>query len=119
MATAAEIRNRAAHDLGKTRLGGSLQSQDQTRIDSGYSEVYAQLKDKGLATWAFAGEVPNAVVPYVSGLIALNCMLTFNISQERKNTIYEQVGVDGTLGYNKIHQLVTPEYESTEDKEDF
>lgn len=52
MATKAETRDRAATDLGILRLNQSLQHQDKVRVEAGYDEVHADLKEEGLATWA-------------------------------------------------------------------
>lgn len=119
MATKSELRDRAAQDLGKLRLNGTLQDQDKTRIEAAYDEVYDELKDKGLATWVSDGDVPSRLVPYVSGLMALNCLLTYSVSQERQAAIYRVVGVDGNLGRLKIRELTTPKYVSDDSPEDF
>ena len=113
--TKSELRDRAAHDLGKIRLDGSLQHQDKVRIEQGYDEVYDELEEEGLATWPIDGPIPNKVVKYVSGLVALNCALTYSLSQERLAAIYEVVGVDGEEGKRMIQSHVIPEQDSTSD----
>lgn len=77
MATEAEVRDRAANDLGMLRLGQSLQNQDKVRIETAYDEVYEQLKEEGLATWASDGSIPTKLVPHVAILIAHNCLNTY------------------------------------------
>lgn len=110
MTTAAEIRNRAASELGILRLGQSLQNQDKERIDSAYAEVYDVLKEEGLAAWAFTGDVPNKDTPYVVGLVALNCTNTYGVNNDRYARIVNMVGVDGQAGLDKIRTNNTDEY---------
>ncbi len=87
MATIAEVRDRAANDLGMLRLGQSLQSQDSTRITTAYNEVYQQLKTDGLATWTSTGAIPTELVPHVVAMVAENCLNTYGVSAERYQRI--------------------------------
>lgn len=117
--TKAEVRDRAATELGRLRLGQSLQHQDKVRIEEAYDEVYADLKDEGLNTWASDASVPDELVPFVSALVALRCTNTYGVSQERLQRIMSVTGVDGNLAKREIRRLVTPAYESMEDPADF
>lgn len=115
MATAAEIRDRAANDLGVLRLGQSLQSQDETRIESAYSEVYAALKVEGVATWAYSGEVPDEIVQHVASLVAENCLNTYGVSQERSQRIKDAASV----AIKEIRRLTAPSYVSADTAVDY
>ncbi|NIX00700.1 MAG: hypothetical protein GWN13_21115 [Phycisphaerae bacterium] len=95
MATKAEIRDRAAHDLGILELNQNLQSQDDTRISDAYDEVYAALKRKGQATWASTGSVPDELTPHVAALVAENCLSTYAVSQARFARIKEAARLAG------------------------
>lgn len=119
MASKAETVLRAASDLGLLRLGQALQSQDDTRISSGYDEVYEDLKDEGLAIWASDAEVPTKLVPHVIALVALNCTETYSISEARYKRIVFKTGTDGELSRKAIRKLITPEYESLTEPTDF
>lgn len=115
MATKAEVRDRAANDLGRLRLGQALQDPARVRIESAYDEVYADLKDEGLAIWASTAEVPTKVVPHVVALVANNCLDTFGVSAER----YQRIKIAESKAKREIRRLVTPEHESLEDPQDF
>lgn len=117
--TKAEIRDRAAEELGRKRLGQGLQHQDKTRVEAAYDEVYADLKNEGLNTWPSTGSVPDELVPHVAGLVALRCMNTYGISQARMQRILAMTGTDGNLAKREIRRLVTPKYESMEEPTDF
>jgi hypothetical protein len=115
MATKAETRDRAANELGLLRLGQSLQYQDQVRIESAYDEVYEQLKEDGLATWASTGSVPTKLVPHVVALVADNCLNTYGVSNDR----YTRIKNDSSVAKREIRNLITPDFESLEDPSDF
>lgn len=117
--TKAEVRDRAASELGRLRLGQSLQHQDKTRIEAAYDEVYADLKVEGLNTWASDASVPDELVPFMSGLVALRCVNTYGVSPERFQRIVAVTGVDGERAKREIRRLVTPRYESAEEPTDF
>lgn len=105
MATKAEVRDRAATDLGILRLGQALQSQDVTRIENAYAEVHAMLVDEGLAVWAYASEVPDAIVQPVVSLIADNCLNTYGVSEIR----YQRIKLEASGAMAKIRKFVEPD----------
>lgn len=115
MATKAELRDRAATDLGLLRLGQSLQNQDKVRIESGFDEIYADLKTEGLNVWASTGSCPVELTPHVVSLIADNCLNTYSVSPER----YNRIKLASGMAKREIRRLITPEYESVEDPTDF
>lgn len=102
MATQAEIRDRAANDLGILRLGQSLSAENATRIEEGYAEVYAMLVDQGLAVWAIANEVPDAIVQPVVSLVAENCLNTYGVSDVR----YQRIKLEASQAEKKIRIFV-------------
>lgn len=110
MATQENIRDRAGNDLGILRLNQSLQDQDAKRIESAYTEVYAQLKQEGLATWAYEGEVPDEVVPYVVALVADNCLSTYGVSDKR----YQRIKIAVSSALDNIRKNVNDDYISDE-----
>ena len=114
--TKAEIRDRVASDyLGILRLGQSLQAQDATRIEQGYDEVYAYLKDKGLASWSSTATVPVEVTPYLTAMIAKNCYNAYALNKERVNRIL----LDFVSAESNITELVSSENVSDEPPTDF
>lgn len=115
MATKAEVRNRAAENLGILPVGQTLASEHQTRIDAAYDEVYDDLKVDGLATWAEANEVPDELVPYVATLVAFTCTETYPISPARYNRVVNKAAT----AKREIRRIITPKYESLENATDY
>jgi len=115
MATKAQIRDRAAQNLGILRIGQSLQYQDQTRLESAYDEVYEDLKDRGEATWASTASVPTKLAPHVAALVAENGLDTFNVGNDR----YNRVKIAANTARREIPRLNTPEYEDVEQPTDY
>ena len=115
MATKTEVIERAATDLGILRLGQSLQSQDDARIEAGYNEVYQGLEEQGLAIWTTTGEVPTNLVPYVVALVANNCAPSYSVSDKR----FQRISFSNINALREIKRIVAPEYESVEPVTDY
>jgi len=115
MATIAEVRDRAAQDLGILGLNQTLQSQDSTRITSAYNEVHAQLKKDGLATWTSTGSIPTECVPYVANLVANNCLSTYSIPNDRYTRIKNEV----RTSMRELMKLASPDWMSVDDVKDY
>lgn len=115
MATKAELRDRAANDLGLLRLGQSLQAQDTTRIESAFDEVYADLKTDGLNVWASTASCPVELVPHVVALIADNCLNTYGVSPAR----YQRIKIASGNAKREMRRLITLGHESVEDATDY
>lgn len=113
--TAAEIRDRAAVELGLMQLNQSLQDQDRLRIEQGYAEVYADLEEEECAIWAFANSVPNSVSFWVIALVAYNCLGTYGVSEQRYNRIVS----NAVIALNKIKKHTANAYVSQEGAVDF
>lgn len=114
MATKAEIRQRVAEDLGLVPIGQTPESQDQTRIDAAFDEVYERLKEKGLATWASTAEVPTKLVPYYSILMAEKLLTSYSVPNDRYARIKADAGSDGDIALNNLAELAVPEYDTTD-----
>ena len=115
MATKAQVRDRAAADLGILRLNQSLQSQDTTRIEAAYDEVYAQLKKDGLAVWASTAAVPDEITPHMAALVADNCLGTYGVSPER----FQRIKSASLGAKREIRALVAPDYVSQDEATDY
>ena len=103
--------DRAANDLGVLRLGQALQSADQTRLNQAYDEVYADLKDEGIATWTSTGSVPNELATHVVALMCEQCSETYSLSDNRFARLSGRWG----KAKSEIRRLTTERYESLED----
>lgn len=115
MATKAQLRDRAANELGLLPVGQTLATQHQTRIESAYDEVYAQLKTLGLNTWASDASCADELVPHLTALIADNCLNTYPVSPDR----YSRIKVSASVAMREIRALVQPEHESIDDPTDY
>lgn len=115
MATKAELRDRAANDLGILRLGQSLQDQDKVRIEKAYDEVYAQLKEDGLATWASTGESPDFLTPHIASMMADNCLGVYSVSDKR----YQRIKLAEANAKREIRKFATADYVSQEEAVDY
>lgn len=111
--------NRAANALGLRRLNQAIAAEHSTRIGEAYDEVYGQLKDEGLATWASTGSVPDAIVPHVSALMAANCLDSYGVSEERFARITNAAGPDGETAKMNIRMHVNPSTVSPDNPTDF
>ncbi len=119
MATKADIRQRVGEDLGLVPMGQALESQHATRIDTAYDEVYARLKEEGLATWASTGSVPDKLVPYVALLIEEKLLISYSVPDARYQRIKAEAGQDGEDAILALAALAKPEHESMDGVEDF
>lgn len=110
-----EAYNRTAEFLGRLRLGQSMDNALLVRITSAYTEVYADLKDDQIVTWASAGPIPDPVGPHVAALMAFNCTSSVHVSNE----LYQRIVSARNIAKREIRRLVTPQYQTTEPAEDF
>lgn len=119
MATRAEVLQQIGEDLGLVPIGQSLESQDENRIGVAYDQAYERVKEKGLASWAAAGDVPNQIVPYFCLLIEEKLLISYSVPESRYLRIQTAAGEDGMNALQKIAALAIEEYESTENNQDF
>jgi len=119
MATKAEMRQRVAEELSLTPVGEAIASQDATRIDATYSEVYERLKEEGLAYWASSAGVPTKVVPYYALMMEEKLARAYGTSDARYQRILSLAGQDGDAAMMKIARLLRPDYQSTDDVQDY
>ncbi len=119
MANKAAMILRAANWLGLRRLNQALAAEHNVRIGEAYDEVYAQLKQEGLANWATNGSVPDELVPSVAALMADNCLDSYGVSEERFARIKAAVGDDGEMAKLKIRSFVNNAFTSQDEAVDY
>lgn len=119
MATKAEVQQRVGEDLGIVPVGQSLEAQDEARIEAAYLESYEQLKEKGLASWAYAGSVPTKLVPYFCLLVEERLLVSYSVPESRFLRIKTSAGENGALAIMKLAELILPEFESVDDVQDY
>ena len=115
MATKADIRNRAAESLGVLPIGQALENQYKTRIDDAYAEVYAELKEEGLAYWSENSDIPAKFVPYVAALVANNALIVINTT----NTRADRIEARAFIATRRIRELGAEPYVSETENVDF
>lgn len=115
MATKAEVKQRALQLLGVLVMGQSAQEQHDARIETAYTEVYADLKDEGLATWSVSGAIPDDVSPHLVSLMAFNAADEIGVSDVR----YQRIVGRSVPAKREIRKLTTPDYESLEEPDDY
>lgn len=108
MATAAEIRNKAADKLGIKAVGQTLEHAIKSDIDSAYVEVYARLRDEDLVNWAFTAEVPDAIVDPVVDLVA------FARAHRASGERYQRLLLMATQAEVRIRRSIQGDYFSDE-----
>ena len=115
MATKAEVVLRAAQMLQRVRLGQAIDNTLQTRIETAYTEVYEDLKDDQLVTWAVAGTIPDKVAPWLAALMAFNTTDSIHVSE----SVFSRIVAKRNVAKREIRRLVTPKYETVDDGEDY
>lgn len=101
MATAAEIRNKAAKKLGLYGTGQTLQSAISADLDEAYDEVFDELKSLGLVTWAESAEVPDELVWPVVALTAFARVNEYAVPPGK----YQRVVADAAIAERRIRQI--------------
>ena len=113
--TLSELYNRTAEFLGRKRLGQDMDNALLVRVTASYTECYADLKDDQLVTWASDGTVPNEIGPHLAALMAFNCLSSVHVSSELRDRIIAAF----RIAKPNIRRLITPQYQTTDEAEDF
>lgn len=119
MATKAEVQQRVGEDLGVVPVGQSLEAQDEARIAAAYQEAYEQLKEKGLASWAYTGSVPVKLVPYFCLLIEEKLLVSYSVPESRFLRIKTSAGENGGIALGKLAEYTVQEYEPIDEPQDY
>lgn len=67
--TKAQVINRVARKLGRVAVGQNLEADLESVLSDSYDQVYDELDEMNLATWA-SDSVPDRYVPHVAALVA-------------------------------------------------
>jgi hypothetical protein len=113
--TVPEIKRQALELLGRLRLGQDYQTQDNVAMQKSYDEVYASMREMGLATWTSTGDVPDELTPPIVALTAWNRIDVYGVSDSR----YKRIAIRAGEATRTIRLFVTPEYESLEEPTDY
>ena len=101
--------------LGILDIGDTADTSDDTYMTQKYNEVYAMLKEEGLAYWASGGVVPDKFSPHVQALMAFYSTEDYSVGAERLQRIIAKSAV----ATREIKKLGTPDYESTDNPVDY
>ena len=83
MATAAQIRETAAENLGIHGEGETLPSYETDDLNQAYTEVYAKLEALRLTTWSETSDVPDQYADSVAMLVAEQRAIKYQIPDNR------------------------------------
>lgn len=103
MASAAEIRNKAAKKLGLYGTGQVLRSAISADFDTAYSEIYAELKAKNIAPFV-STDVPEHLVWPVVALVAASRANEYSVPEPK----YSRVMADAIGAEGLIRTLISP-----------
>lgn len=102
MATAAQIRDKAARKLGLYGTGQTLRAAHAADLDEAYAEIYAELELIDLVTWAFDEDVPDALTRVVVDLVAGSRVNEYSVPAEK----YQRLTRDHDLAESRIRTIL-------------
>jgi hypothetical protein len=112
MATAAQIRDKAARKLGVKALGQALENSVSSDIDAAYDEVYARLRDEGLVSWHSTAAVPDEIVSPVVDLVAFARADEYGVGGER----YQRLLFAASQAEIRIRRSLQDDYFKNQDE---
>ena len=101
MATAQQIRETAAENLGILGEGETLPSYETADLDQAYTEVYEELQGQNLTTWSESSNVPDQYARSIAMLVAASRALKYQIPEER----YKRIQYEAEGSYRLIRRL--------------
>lgn len=117
--TKAELIQRVGEELSLVPIGQVLESQDSSRIEATYEEVYRRIERKQLATWAFSADIPSAAVPYVALMVEEKLLTSYSVPDTRYQRIKADAGPNGIQALTDLADAILNDYESTTDETDY
>jgi len=112
MATAAEIRDKAAFRLGIKSFGQALENSVSSDLDAAYDEIYAWLRSEDLVSWGETAEVPDELVHPVVGLVAFSRIDEYGVSGERA----ARISAGASQAETFIRRTLQDDYFTNEDE---
>ena len=101
MATAQQIRETAAENLGILGEGETLPSYETNDLDQAYTEVYAELQGQNLTTWSEGTNVPDQYARSIAMLVAESRATKYQIPDNR----YARIKMEAVEAYRMIRHL--------------
>jgi len=104
MATAQQIRETAAENLGILGEGEVLPSYETADLDQAYLEVFAKLQGLDLAAWSYTDSVPDRFATSVAMLVAEARAVRYQIPDNR----YQRIKIEAMEAMQTIRKLQAP-----------
>jgi hypothetical protein len=115
MATAKQIRETAAENLGILAQGETLQSAEVADLDQAYIEVYNELQGLNLTTWAVADDVPDKYSRSIAMLVAESRAVKYQVAEAK----YQRIKLESQQAIALIRELQAPAKMGTTEIENF
>jgi hypothetical protein len=100
MATAQQIRETAAENLGILGEGEVLPSYESDDLDQAYIEVYSELEGLELTAWAQASAVPDQYARSIAMLVAEARAVKYQIPDNR----YQRIKIESIEAMSMIRK---------------
>ena len=101
MATNAEIRQTAAENLGVRGEGETLPSYEVADFDQAISEVYSELRQLNLTTWAETSDVPDEYARSFAMLVSESRAAKYQIPDAK----YQRIQFEADKALMRIRKL--------------
>lgn len=117
MATKTQVKDETLIQLGVIELGAAAadDSDNDSRMDAAYDEVFDWLKDKGLDTWSTSGTIPSKIKPHLVALMAENALDTYHVPAEK----FQRITLVANKARRDLPGLSMPDYESLDNPKDY
>ncbi len=115
MATLAKVYDGTLELLGVLSLGKAISTNDLARMVRAYDQVFDELKDSGLDSWASSGPIPDKFVTHVEALMAYNSADTYSVSNAR----YQRIASKEVKARREIRRLSIADHESLDEPVDY
>ena len=101
MATATQIRETAAENLGIHGEGQTLEAYETADLDQAYTEVFKELQQLNLTTWAETAAVPDQYARSIAMLVANARTTKYQIPDNR----YQRIKLESIEAIQMIRRL--------------
>lgn len=119
MTSKAQTIQNVAEDLGLTPIGQAAEAQDVMRIGTAFDRCYAILKQKGMAVWAAADDVPDQIAQPFELMISESLLISYSVPESRFARIKASAGDGGSTALRMIAKAGLPSYVSTTEPSDY
>jgi len=101
MATNAQVRETAAEILGILGEGEVLPSYETADLDQAITEIYYELRQRNLVTWAETADVPDEYVRSFAMMVAEARAVKYQIPDAR----YQRIKLESAEAMNRLRAL--------------